>query len=70
MEANARETVSSLAHWTIGLAAAAALVTIVVAVRRRLAPVPPPAPQPPALADGQPHLVERGVVSRRLGVSR
>src|SRR2546421_9299917 len=51
-EGQARDTVISLTHWTIGLAVAAAAITAAVAVRRRLGPVPPPPEPAPAAATG------------------
>ena len=53
-EGQARDTVISLTHWTIGLAVAAAAITAAVAVRRRLGPVPPPPEPAPAVATGEP----------------
>ena len=53
-EAQARDTVISLLHWTIGAAIAAAAITAAVALRRRLRPVPPPPEPPPAVATGGP----------------
>ena len=53
-EGQARDTVISLTHWTIGLAVAAAAITAAVAVRRRLGPVPPPPEPAPAAATGEP----------------
>src|SRR3989440_8871542 len=49
-EGQARDTVISLTHWTIGLAVAAAAITAAGAVRRRPGPVPPPPGPGPAVA--------------------
>jgi len=58
-EGQARDTVISLTHWTIGLAVAAAAITAAVAVRKRLGPVPPPPEPPPAVATGEASVVAR-----------
>jgi hypothetical protein len=52
-EGNARETVLSLTHWTIGLALTVAAVAAFVELRRRLAPRPAPVGPPPFVATGE-----------------
>jgi hypothetical protein len=52
-EGQARDTVISLMHWTLGAALAAAAITAAVAVRRRLGPTPPVPEPPPAVATGE-----------------
>jgi hypothetical protein len=55
-EANARETVLSLTHWTIGLALAVAAVAALAELRRRLRPRPAPVGPPPVVMTGEPEV--------------
>ena len=73
-EGQARDTVISLTHWTIGAAIAATAIVAGMALRRRLGPVPPVPEPPPELATGAPAVnVELGrsyQVRRGLGWRR
>jgi hypothetical protein len=53
-EGQARDTVISLSHWTIGAALVAAAIVAAVRLRRRLGPVPPAPEPPPETVTGQP----------------
>jgi hypothetical protein len=52
-EANAKATVISLTHWTIGLIAAVVVISVGLEVRRRLGPVPPAPAPPPETVTGE-----------------
>ena len=81
-EQNARDTVISLTHWTIGIALAAVVIVVGLALLRRLRPrqafiaAPPPAvtgePEvSPVLAvEGESRLVRRGLAGRLFGSGR
>jgi hypothetical protein len=78
-EQNARDTVISLQHWTIGIAIAAAAIVAGLALLRRLRPrqafiaAPPPvvtgAPEvsPVVAVEGESRLVRRGLAGRLFG---
>jgi energy-converting hydrogenase Eha subunit A len=82
-ERNARETVLSLTHWTIGLALAVAAVAAFVELRRRRLGRPAPVGPPPMVVTGEPEaspvvagveaesrLVRRGLGGRLFGSGR
>jgi hypothetical protein len=55
-ELQARETVISMTHYTIGAAIAAAAIAAAIAIRRRLRPLPPVPEPPPEVATGEPEI--------------
>ncbi|TML60502.1 MAG: hypothetical protein E6G22_11055 [Actinobacteria bacterium] len=82
-EQNARDTVISLAHWTIGIAIAAAVIVVGLALLRRVSPrqafiaAPPPVVtgEPEAspvlgAVEGESRLVRRGLAGRLFGGGR
>src|SRR5256885_1162133 len=82
-EQNARDTVISLAHWTIGIAIGAAAIVAGLALLRRLRPRQAFIAAPPPVVTGEPEvspvlgtiegesrLVRRGMVGRLFGSGR
>ena len=81
-EQNARDTVISLTHWTIGIAVAAVVVVVGLALLRRLSPrqafiaAPPPVvtgePEvsPVVAVEGDSRIVRRGLAGRLFGGGR
>jgi hypothetical protein len=55
-EQNARDTVISLAHWTIGIALAAAVIMVALALLRRLRPRQAFIAAPPPVVTGEPEI--------------
>jgi hypothetical protein len=81
-EQNARDTVISLTHWTIGIAIAAVVIVAGLALLRRLRPRQAFIAAPPAVVTGEPEvspvvavedesrLVRRGLAGRMFGGGR
>ena len=82
-ELNARDTVISLAHWTIGIAIAAVVIVACLALVRRLSPRQAFIAAPPPVVTGEPEvspvlgavegesrLVRRGLAGRLFGSGR
>jgi hypothetical protein len=82
-EQNARDTVISLAHWTIGIAIAAAVIVAALALHRRLRPRQAFIAAPPPVVTGEPEvspvlgsveadsrLARRGLAGRLFGSGR
>ena len=82
-EQNARDTVISLAHWTIGIAIAAAVIVAGLALLRRIRPRQAFIAAPPAVVTGEPEvspvlgsvetdsrLARRGLAGRLFGSGR
>jgi hypothetical protein len=82
-EQNARDTVISLAHWTIGIAIAAAVIVAALALLRRLRPRQAFIAAPPPVVTGEPEvspvlgsveadsrLARRGLAGRLFGSGR
>ena len=82
-EQNARDTVISLAHWTIGIAIGAAVIVAALALLRRLRPRQAFIAAPPPVVTGEPEvspvvasveadsqLARRGLAGRLFGGGR